>query len=233
LAEIYQQLGDKTAAALEARRAAMFREDPPRPDPFVDELDRLRTGERARTKQAERLLEVGRLPQATTLLQQLVRDYPNSANGWFMLGRALVRQRQWPAAEQALQRAIGLAPDNPETRVQLGIAFYFQGNADAEAAFRKAIELKPDCAPAYYNLGLWSIKQHRPAAAVDAFRTAIRLQPDLADAYIGLGSQLALQGQLPEAIQQLQRAVELNPADFRAKQLLRQALLRITIPFLI
>src|SRR5207248_2143888 len=57
LAEIYQQLGDKTAAALEARRAAMFREDPPRPDPFVDELDRLRTGERARTKQAERLLE--------------------------------------------------------------------------------------------------------------------------------------------------------------------------------
>src|SRR5262249_12708979 len=100
----------------------------------------------------------------------------------------------------------------------------------AETSFRKAIELKPDCAPAYYNLGLCFIKQHRRADAIDAFRTAVRLQPDFADAYIGLGSQLALNGQLLEAVQQLQRAVELNPLDPRAKRLLKQALLQIRIP---
>jgi cytochrome c-type biogenesis protein CcmH/NrfG len=167
-----------------------------------------------------------------TLLEQLVRQYPDSARTWLTLGRALGRQRQWPASEQALKRAMQLAPDNAEIQVQMGIALFFQGSPNAEAAFRKAIQLQSDCAPAYYNLGLCFMKRRDATAAIEAFRTAVRLQPDLADAYIGLGSQLALKGQLPDAIRQLRRAVELNPADARAQQLLKQALLRISIPAL-
>ncbi|HLJ93950.1 MAG TPA: tetratricopeptide repeat protein [Gemmataceae bacterium] len=232
LAEIYQQQGNKTAAAEEFRRATAMRDDPPRPDRFVEEYVQLRTGERAQLKRAQTFLETGRVPQAVTLLQQLVRQYPNSASCWLTLGRALGRQRQWPASEQALKRATQLAPDNSEIQVQLGIALFFEGNANAEAAFHKAIQLQPDCAPAYYNLGLCLIKRRDVTAAIEAFRTAVRLQPDLADAYIGLGSQLVLQGQLPDAIRQLRRAVELHPADPRAQQLLKQALLRIWIPAL-
>ena len=60
----------------------------------------------------------------------------------------------------------------------------------------------------------------------------MRIQPDLADAYLGLGSQFASTGQLPEAVRSLQRAVELNPADQRAKQLLKQALVRVAASML-
>jgi tetratricopeptide (TPR) repeat protein len=230
LAEIYQQQGNKTAAAEELRRSASLRDDPPRPDRLVEELAQLRTGERANIKRAQSLLDEGRVPQAITLLQHLVRQYPDSASAWLTLGRALGRQRQWAASEQALKTALQLAPDNPEVQVQMGVALFFQEKPNAESAFRQAIQLKPDCAPAYYNLGLCFMRQRRQAEAIDAFRSAVRLQPDLADAYIGLGSQLALQGRTFEALPALKRAVELNPADPRSRQMLRQALLRIQIP---
>jgi tetratricopeptide (TPR) repeat protein len=232
LAEIYQRLGDKKAADQQSRQAALLRDDPLWPDPFLQELLDLRTGERANIKRAQKLLDLGRVPQAVTLLQQMVSDYPDSATCWLMLGRALVHQQNWPAAEQALNKALELAPDNPEIHVQMGVALYYQWNPRAADHFRKAIQIQPDCAPAYYNLGLWLVRIHDRAGAIDAFRRAIRTQPNLTDAYLGLGSQLALQGHIAEAVQHLQRAVELNPADPRARQLLRQALQQVAVPIL-
>jgi superkiller protein 3 len=230
LAEIYQRTGDRKAADQHARQAALLREDAPWPDSFLQELVELRTGERANIKRAQKLLELGRVSQAVTLLRRLVDDYPDSATSWLMLGRALVHQQNWAPAEQALNRALRVAPNNPEIHVQMGVALYYQWNPRATAHFRKAIELQPDCAPAYYNLGLWLLRIHDAAGAMEAFRQAIRIQPNLTEAYLGLGSQLALQGQLAEALRHLQHAVQLNPADPTARQLHKQALEQVAVP---
>jgi tetratricopeptide (TPR) repeat protein len=230
LAEIYQRTGDGKAADQQSQKAALLREDPPWPDPFLHELVELRTGERANIKRAQKLLDLGRISQAVTLLRRMADDYPDSATSWLMLGRALVHEQNWVAAEQALNRALQLAPDNPEIHVQMGVALYCQWNPRATAHFRKAIELQPNCAPAYYNLGLWLLRIHDTVGAMDAFRQAIRIQPNLTDAYLGLGSQLALQGQVAEAVRHLQYAVQLNPADRRARQLLKHALEQVAVP---
>jgi superkiller protein 3 len=207
-----------------------LRDDPPWPDPFVQELLELRTGERANIKRAQKLLDLGRTPQAITLLQQMVTNYPNSATCWLMLGRALVHQQDWPAAEQALKKALELAPDNPEIHVQMGVALYYQWNPRASFHFHKAIEIQPDCAAAYYNLALWLVRIHDGAGATEAFRRAIRIQPNLSDAYLGLGSQLARQGRIAAAVVHLQHAIELNPADPRGRQLLLDAVRPVAIP---
>jgi tetratricopeptide (TPR) repeat protein len=230
LAEIYQRIGDKGSAEQHSRKAASLQEDPPWPDPFLQELLELRTGERAKVKRAQQLLDGGRTSQAVTLLQQVVRDYPNSTTCWLMLGRALVHQQDWLAAEQALTRAFELAPDNPEIHVQMGVALYCQWNPRAAVHFRKAIELQPDCATAYYNLGLWLVRIHDDAAASEAFRQAIRIQPNLSEAYLGLGMQLARKGRVAEAVFHLQRAMELKPADPRGRQLLMQVRGNAAIP---
>lgn len=205
-------------------------DDPPWPDPFLQELFALRTGERSNIKRAQKLLDLGRVPQAIALLQQMVEEYPGSATCWLMLGRALVHQQSWAAAEQALAKALRLAPENPEIHVQMGVALYYAWNPRAAAHFRKAIQTQPDCAPAYYNLGLWLARIHDAAGATDAFRQAIRIQPNLTDAHLGLGSQLTVRGQIAEAIRHLDHAIRSNPADPRARQLLRHALDRIVIP---
>jgi superkiller protein 3 len=232
LGQIYQRLGDQAAADQQSRQAAALREDPPWPDPFLQELQGLCTGERANLQRAQKLLDLGRVPEAVTLLQQMVATYPESATCWLMLGRGLVHQGDWPAAAEALQRGLQLAPDNPEIHVQMGVALYYQWDPRAAAHFRKAIAIQPDCAPAYYNLGLWLARIHDGAGAIEAFRRAIRIQPNFADAYLGLGSQLTLQGHIPEAVHELHHAVELNRADARSRQLLRQALEQLCVPAL-
>ena len=50
--------------------------------------------------------------------------------------------------------------------------------AEAEAAYRKAIELKPDDPEAYNNLGLALYKQKKLSEAVAAFRKADQLLPN-------------------------------------------------------
>jgi tetratricopeptide (TPR) repeat protein len=232
LAQIYQRQGDLASAEQQSRQAASLREDPPWPDSFLQELQGLRTGERANIQRAQKLLELGHVSQAATLLQQMVNTYPGSATCWLMLGRTFVHQRNWPAAEQALKRGLQLAPGNPEIHVQMGVSLFYRWDPRAAAHFRKAIELQPDCAPAYYNLGLWLARIHDIAGALEAFRGAIRIQPNFTDAYLGLGSQLTLQGHITEAVQQLRHAVELNRADPRPRQLLRQALEQIAVPAL-
>jgi tetratricopeptide (TPR) repeat protein len=230
LAEIYQRLGDRTTADNESRRAASLQNDAPRSDAFLEDLLRLRTGERIDVKRAQALLDRGHVSQAMALLERLVRDYPESVGSWLTLGRALNRQKDWAGAEKALSQALQLAPENPEVQVQMGITLYYQGSPRAVEHFRKAIQVQPECAPAYYNLGLWLARQEDSPGAIEAFRTAVRIQPNFSDAYLGLGSQLALQGYLPEAIRHFQQAVQLNSADPRARQLLRQALGQIAIP---
>ena len=232
LGQIYQRLGDHAAANQQSRLAAMLREDPPWPDPFLQELQGLSTGERANLRRAQKLLDLGRVSQSVTLLQQMVATYPESATCWLMLGRALVHQGNWPAAGEALKRGLQLAPDNPEIQVQMGVALYYQWDPGAADHFRKAIAIQPDCAPAYYNLGLWLARIHDVAGAIEAFRRAIRIQPNFADAYLGLGSQLTLQGHIPEAVHELHHAAELNRADPRPRQLLRQALEQLSLPAL-
>jgi tetratricopeptide (TPR) repeat protein len=71
--------------------------------------------------------------------------------------------------------------------------------ADVAAAYRKAIEFKPDDADAYYNLGVTLADQNKPAEAEAAFRKALELKPDDADAYNGLGNALFDQDKPAEA----------------------------------
>ena len=76
-------------------------------------------------------------------------------------------------------------------RIRLNIALKeAQRNAEAEATYRRAIELRPDYATAYYNLALLLNEQSRPAHAEAMVRKAIALRPDDACAYDVLGRAL-------------------------------------------
>src|SRR5262249_61282428 len=71
---------------------------------------------------------------------------------------------------------------------------------EAEAAYRKAIQLQPDYALAYNNLGTALRDQKKLAEAEAAYRKAIALQPDYAPAYNNLGNALRDQKKLDEAL---------------------------------
>jgi TonB family protein len=69
-----------------------------------------------------------------------------------------------------------------------GDEFYDQGKYDeAVAAYQQAINLKPNYAEAYLNLGDAYSALQRNEEALAAYKKALRFKPNYGEAYIGLG----------------------------------------------
>jgi predicted O-linked N-acetylglucosamine transferase (SPINDLY family) len=92
------------------------------------------------------------------------------------------------------------------------------------AAYRRALELKPDFAQAHNNLGVALLETGRPDEALASFHRALALEPGTADFHNNLGNALTAQGQFEPAIAAYCRAVELKPAYAEAHSNLGNAL---------
>jgi tetratricopeptide (TPR) repeat protein len=94
----------------------------------------------------------------------------------------------------------------------LGNALSRQGRfVEAAAAYRRALELRPDHAQTYNNLGAALLEVGALGAAAAAYRHAIALKPDHAKAHYNLGLVLQIQGDLDEAAQRFRQAIALKP----------------------
>ncbi len=83
--------------------------------------------------------------------------------------------------------------------------------AEAEAAFRRAIQSGPDLVMAHNNLGNVLRERGDLDGAVDCFRQAVRLKPDFAEPHNNLGNSLLQLGRLEEAEVSLRQALTLRP----------------------
>jgi tetratricopeptide (TPR) repeat protein len=215
--------GGAQESALRAPRSALpipF-EDSVWPDPFVDEVEQLKRGRQACIARMESLLGQNRVSEAVRFLWERVQDKPDADWAWLWLGRLLIQQEQFVAAERALREAARQAPESIETQFYLGVVLYCQGKSrEAAPFFRRATALKPDHALAHYNLGHCLIQQGDRTAALGAFRMAVRCKANFADARTNLGDLLIQDGRYSEGLVHLRHAVALNPGDSRAHRLL-------------
>ena len=93
---------------------------------------------------------------------------------------------------------------------QQGLNFAAQQNtASAEAAFRRVIEIDPNFAEAYANLGSILANQNKLAEAVSYLQTAIRLKPNVPEFYYMLGKVLSAQNKRAEAVESVKKARDL------------------------
>ena len=93
---------------------------------------------------------------------------------------------------------------------QQGLNFAAQQNtASAEAAFRRVIEIDPNFAEAYANLGSILANQNKLAEALPYFETAIRLKPNVPEFHYMLGKVLSAQNKRAEAVESVKKARDL------------------------
>jgi tetratricopeptide (TPR) repeat protein len=223
LARTYERLGNKAAAERELHLAQDLPSDLAWPDPFLMQVGQLRVGKRVELEEADRFLHQNRFAEALPRLKQAVRNYPDEAWAWEMLGRACLGLHDLAGAEHALRTAAELKPDMAEVQFYLGVALIFEKDPRAAAGcFRKAAELKPAYAEAHYNLGHSLEQQGDETGAIAAFRAAIACKPDYSPAHFNLARLLLKRGQKNEALVHLRHAVELDPTNQAAKQLLEQ-----------
>jgi tetratricopeptide (TPR) repeat protein len=120
----------------------------------------------------------------------------------FEQAAALLHAKQYEYAISALDEVLRIVPNMPEAYVNIGYAFFGLKKMDqAEGAFKKAIDLRPYQANAYYGLASVLDAKKDYEAALGAMRTFIHLsQPDnrfLAKARSAIWEWEGLLGRIP------------------------------------
>lgn len=97
-----------------------------------------------------------------------------------------------------------------EAVFQEGLNFAAQRNmAEAEAAFRRAIQINPNFAEAYGNLGSILANQNKLAEAIPYFENAIRISPNVPEFHYMKARTLLAQNKKSEAVDSMKRARDL------------------------
>ncbi|HEY3215245.1 MAG TPA: tetratricopeptide repeat protein [Candidatus Eisenbacteria bacterium] len=126
------------------------------------------------------------------------------AEDWYLLGCDL-EPCDAEQARDAYRRALELAPDHVDARVNLGRLAHQAGDpVAAEASYRRALDLRPGDVTATFNLGVALEDLGRRGEALAAYQQAIASDPDFPDAHYNLARLYEQLGRDQDALRHLQ-----------------------------
>ena len=119
----------------------------------------------------------------------------------------------FPRVREAAEEALRLDPTLAEAHASLGVVrFLYEWNvADAEAAFRKAIELDPNSANARHWLAICSMSRARHEEALEEIHRALALDPLSPGINVNVGYVLYVAGDYQGAVDHYQNVLQILP----------------------
>jgi cytochrome c-type biogenesis protein CcmH len=94
------------------------------------------------------------LEEMTVAIKQRLKDNPEDAEGWFMLGRTMMARQQYDPAVTAFQRSNDLLADEPGIMFALADALAMQNNGNLLGEPEELVQRGLKLAPRFPN-GLW------------------------------------------------------------------------------
>lgn len=163
--------------------------------------------------------DAGNNDLAISEFQHALELDPRSADAIAGTAHALENAGRVAEAEQAYRKAAAMRPDYWDGYNTLALFYDRHGRyQDAIAQLGRAVELTPDNAQAYFNLGAVLIDsgdRGRFAAAEAALSRSIALGPTYA-AYTNLGYLYLQEGRYRESAETTQKALQLNDQEYTA-----------------
>lgn len=136
-----------------------------------------------------------RFNEAIEAYRAVLRLKPNDPAATTNLAAALIGLGDTAAARQVLTVPLAEHGDNAGNWIDIGVAEDKQGHyAEAERAYRKALEVDPGLPVAWHDLALTLMKTNRTQEAEEALRQALKLAPEFAYAWLNLGGLLGGRG---------------------------------------
>ena len=161
-------------------------------------------------------------------LLEAVAGLLKNAAPYEVRGSEAIAQREWADAIRNLRIAIELAPQNPDTRVNLGTALYQTGDAaGALEQFETAVRLAPESPRAHYSLGVILEAAGRDRDAIDRFSAAVKYDPAYVEARMQLADALRRAGRLDASLSHYAEVIETSPAISQARLGRAMALVRL------
>ncbi len=173
----------------------------------IDELEQARTFA-AQPKSIEEM---------TARLEASVQSNPDSAEGWYFLGRAYMAQERASDAAAAFERAVGVAGREPELLGQWAQALYFAGNKQwneqMQALTDEALQADPEEVTSLGLLGIAAYEEGRFTAAIGFWERLVAVLPEQDP------SRQAIQGGIERARERLDGPTEEAQTPAAAGQL--------------
>jgi protein O-GlcNAc transferase len=176
-------------------------------------------------RQAVALPGAGRIDAAEAAYRQVLRQDPDHADAWQLLGVLLARSRRPREGAQAMQRSLALNGRQPGVHANLGNALFELGEyGEALAHLARAIELVPGLVAAWVNHGGALLGLGRLEEAVQSCSHAMRLAPGQVLPILHRARALEYLVRFDEALADYARAIALRP-ELAAAQMSRALLL--------
>jgi Tfp pilus assembly protein PilF len=139
-------------------------------------------------------------------MERVLEREPDRIGAMLDLGSDCIALGELAAAQQAFERAVAKAPQDPATHQALGNFHRRHGDRDvAVRSFERALELDPARAPVHVNLAALRWELGERDAAVAGYRAAVAADPKLEAASDGLVFVLARTGQGEAAVAERER----------------------------
>jgi tetratricopeptide (TPR) repeat protein len=166
---------------------------------------------------AEAALAAHDLAKARSLAQSVVDAEPKNAKAHRILGRALIEQKDLPAARVQLENAVALDP-NFDNGYALASAYLASKDLkNAEKVFGEMLSAFGDSAAIRMNFGRAYAQYGYPEQAIVEFKKAIAKDPKTPGAHYSLGASYVLSmGEInfPLAVAEFHKELENNPDDY-------------------
>lgn len=121
----------------------------------------------------------GNRPEALRYARMAVEKNPDDTFGWLLIAAIELQNGNLDAGKAALAKIPPEKVTQPDVYMNMGIVLYNKKKpAESEAAFDRALALKPDLADGYYYRGLARLQQNHKAEAKADFLKYLELAPD-------------------------------------------------------
>jgi tetratricopeptide (TPR) repeat protein/TolB-like protein/predicted Ser/Thr protein kinase len=135
-----------------------------------------------------------------------------TAEGCICLGGVYNQTGKYDLAVQEFQRAVQIDPSNEDGLRGTADGYLKLGNAAAaEAAYQKAVLLRPNYWGVHSWLGYFYYDQARYLEAITEFKKVIELAPNNYRGYSNLGGMYVAQGQYMQSLPILNKSIEIRP----------------------
>jgi arylsulfatase A-like enzyme/Tfp pilus assembly protein PilF len=192
------------------------REDGPDPKPRVVIANRL----------YEALVDVEneRFEEAIPVLEEVVKQEPNTPTAYLQLGRSYMALKEYEKAIRPLKISVEKKPDDAFAHYELGCALVKTGHwTESAPQFEAAVSEMTGSAMMHFYLALVYERTSRSTEAMAEFQSALRLDPNNFPANLLLGRMLVLQQKASDALPYLQKAAALHPDAIDPHRILSDA----------
>ncbi|MGE8361573.1 c-type cytochrome biogenesis protein CcmI [Pseudomonas sp.] len=122
------------------------------------------------------------IEEMTARLEASLKENPDSAEGWYFLGRTYMAQERASDAARAFERAVALAGRQPELLGQWAQALYFGGNKQwteqLQGLTDEALRADPEDATSLGLLGIAAYEDGRFAEAIGFWERLVAVLPE-------------------------------------------------------